>query len=87
MASKADRGMGSNRVVFEGPGGEGGDEAGGQEGVVGEGGGRGRGRGREVGGDEAEGGVVGPEVEEVVGVGLAFGDYSGAGAALGYVPP
>lgn len=50
---------------LEGPGGEGGDEAGGLEGVVvvvgvvgGEGG--------EVGGHEAEGVVLSPEVEEVV---------------------
>lgn len=88
--------MGEDRVGFERPGREGGDETRWLEWIffffwfvfvfelVSGGGFGGDGEGGEVGGDEAERGVDGSEVEEVVGLGVAFLYYAAAGGALGY---
>lgn len=84
MAGEGEGGAGEERGVVEGPGGEGGDEAGGMEGVGG--GGRGGGWEGEIGGDEKERGVLGLEMEEVVCLRLAFFDDAAAGGAFGDVP-
>lgn len=82
MAGEGERGAEEEGVGLDGPGREGGDEAGGLERVVlvvFE-------MGREVGGDEAERVVLGAEVEEVVRLGLTLLDDVAAGGALRYRP-
>ena len=82
VAGEGERGAEEEGVGLDGPGREGGDEAGGLERVVlvvFE-------VGREVGGDEAERVVLGAEVEEVVRLGLTLLDDVAAGGALRYRP-
>ena len=82
MAGEGERGAEEEGVGLDGPGREGGDEAGGLERVVlvvlRVGG--------EVGCDEAERVVLGAEVEEVVRLGLTLLDDVAAGGALRYRP-
>lgn len=86
VAGEGEGGAEEERVGLQGPGGEGGDEAGGQEGVfvVGVVGLLGVGEGGEVGGDEAERVVLGTEVEEVVELRLALFHHTAARRALRY---
>lgn len=85
VAGEREAGAEEERAGLEGPGGEGGDEAGGLERiffavavvVVGV-------EGGEVGGDEEERVVLGAEVEEVVGLRLPLFDHAAARCALRY---